>query len=465
MKKKLILTTTKMKKMKKMNDVDDDWIEEQSKREELLEDEDAVCEEDVSENDQKDEGDDFYVEEESVKEELFKDEDTLSDDEDEDDQKDEEVDLYVEEESAKEELSEDEDALSNDEGGSEEKIEDGSLNEKEEIKEKDKKITVNESDTEDIIDLSETEEEKFEKEKGSKGERQVFERPLGPLSRRQTDGNILESRKVVEKLERAQTAQEKLPSPSPPTTSRVNKKKRFENRKIKRRQTEANYEAESDNSVNKVRPKSSSGNISTARCNSTHKEIGRQVNEDDFIRPLLPLQKEHTFVETSNREEILLKDDNRPITAPPKFQRHPVEAKQKEGRAPSRVSSARLSSREWILKEDATRPCSSPVRSDRHYQVSPLRAISVLNDLQERPLSSGRPPSAPVDETKYNPSNAIREADENDTCRRTESPTPPAQDGDYDKNIQEENESEDDEEEELSGNYLKIVDDWLTSLK
>lgn len=309
-----------------------------------------------------------------------------------------------------------------------------------------------ESDDDVNVDLSETEEEKIKIEKKTKFDKKDFVRPLGPLSRRQTDGNIMKNEANNDTVERPRTAQEKSLSPSPPATDRVNKKKRFENRKIKRRQTEANYKTEFEYLSNKTRPQSSSGNINTTR----HKQdqTNKQINENDFIRPVLPLQKEHTVIETSSREKV--KDEHRPMTAPSNFKSNPKVEKKTYDRAPSRIVSARLSSRQSIfLKEDETRPCSSPIRSSRQHRgrISPLRAISVLmNDSQERPLSSGRPPSAPVEEVHYNPSKTIfSEADEHDTHRRTESPTPPIHEG----MEQHSQDGEDEDEDEINGKFEK----------
>ena len=311
---------------------------------------------------------------------------------------------------------------------------------------------------------------------------------MGPLSRRQTDGNILKNERAVtkkddERNERPRTAQERFvqPSPSPPATSRPSSsssRKRFPNRKVKRRQTEAIYHAnneqvENEEDEKRIRPKSSNAYIASQaitkssdpvivegsedpieideeKCADELDKKDKKLTEEDFIRPVLPMHKEHTDIVASSNEKVSPKKD-RPLTAPHKRDdisskqnnnEHPpneanslehIEQQQQsceETRAPSRVRSARLpSSMMKVLHDQATkRPCSSPIRTDRIIQgrFSPLRSISALPN-EPGPSTSDRAPSAPVGETSYNPSNAVvRETDDNDTHRRAESPLFPS---------------------------------------
>ena len=404
---------------------------------------------------------DDLVEDESDKEELSENEYNHHDDseivEEASDNKGHEDNPYGEDESEQPRKDDSDKETTEDEESEQEELSEGELNLFK------KSSNQDESDSEDIVDLSETEEEKFKKEKKTKIDKGNFERPLGPLSRRQSDGNILK-KETVDDIERPRTAQEKLLSPSPPAANKINKKKTFENRKIKRRQTEGNYQIEVKNlsTSKKLRPQSSSGHINTTQYKQNQT---RHINEKDFIRPVLPLQKEHTVIETSSRQK--LKDEYRPMTAPSKFIKIRSKGLEETNvRAPSRIVSARLSSRESMLsKEDETRPCSSPIRSSRYHhrgRFSPLRAVSVLtNDPQERPLSSGRPPSAPVEETQYNPSKTI--GDENDTHRRTESPIPPSRESE-EMNVLKQHSDESDVEE-ITGKLSNLSNIFLSNLR
>uniref|UniRef100_A0A7M5XA15 Uncharacterized protein n=1 Tax=Clytia hemisphaerica TaxID=252671 RepID=A0A7M5XA15_9CNID len=276
-----------------------------------------------------------------------------------------------------------------------------------------------ESDVENVEEVSDTEEEKIKKEeKENEKEKSLepkedFSRPIGPLTRRQTDGHIMKKRSGANKskgdsLERPSTAKASLKSPSPPASAKQTRTRNFQNRKVSRRHTESQF-------------------------------IQMEENEDE------------------NGPKHPKGDSNeRPGTAPQKFARHPEEAENTSKRAPSRIQSARKPATPKqlsVAQEETSRPCSSPVRPDRHPAMgrfSPLRSISALqDDSQQRPPSSGRPISVPVDRAEYNPSNTIGEQDidENDTNRRTPSPTPPRDDQDKEEKDQDKEEGEQDKEE------------------
>lgn len=160
---------------------------------------------------------------------------------------------------------------------------------------------------------------------------------------------------------------------------------------------------------NSQRPKSAPMNIPTQypegdKKRQQPKKRTRKELEDTFKRTP-PVTKAHTFVYFKEDTNDSNGDKDRPKTSPEKA--NPKWNPLFNNNLISRThSEATLYTARDACTDDVRpyRPSSSPMKLHRTAVCSPLRSVSALQDVHERPLSSGRLPSAPTNRLRYNPS-------------------------------------------------------------
>jgi len=262
-----------------------------------------------------------------------------------------------------------------------------------------------------------------------------FERPVLPMQRERSLVLLASDDEIESRVERPKTAPMKYPKGSQPD-------KRPEDRaRPTRVQTAKHRQRDSRNDDENPRPKTAPKLLAE----------GTPVENGEVRQKETPTRTQSAKPRKTPRQ---LKSDTRPKTAPKlsadRIADESGEVRKRE--TPTRTQSAKPSKTprqlEVIRPDSDTRPCSSPIWNNRHPafgRVSPLRTVSALtNEPVHRPLSSGRPPSAPVDKAEYNPSNTINDGGADQSNERTLSPTPPRS---KEEIIEEEEEDEDDEDD------------------
>ena len=269
------------------------------------------------------------------------------------------------------------------------------------------------------ISSDKTEENLKKKIKSDNKTKQSFDRPIYPYNRTQTDGGILMN-KEPKKVSRPKSSSGNIPSG-------IERKKdfpQFKGNPVERRHTELPI---SENKDTLQRPSSSAAAISL--------EKKRKKSQKHVMFQARPISRSMTH---ENNDRIHTDNDRRPNTSagdsynprsplPEKEENKPLDLFERDI---SFTKARTMNFESEKATPDDNRPASSPPKSfyqnenspmidipedsnsNKHHEklsrgatLPPLRAISALQDMDDRPPSSGRPPSAPTNRMIYNPQN------------------------------------------------------------